>query len=367
MQKAAWESLLRGVTKSDRAAYAYLLANMPESDLRLLKPERLAENVRIAQAARAAVPWKLPESIYLDAVLPYASVTEPRDPMRREFFDRYLAVAKSSKSPGDAAQRLNRLVFADYKVGYNTRRLRTDQSSRETIAQGMATCTGLSILLIEACRAVGVPARLAGIHSWPGRGGNHTWVEVWDGDWHFVGAAEPDEKGLDHAWFVGDAGTAIKDKPENAVWAVTFGKGDGHFPLAWNPEAVVNAVNVTDRYAAKKEVRAPRLMVEVRLAGERFVASVEAFDAESGERLISGQSCGPTTDVNVHINANAREGAEYWIVVRGPTENRVAKAKISGDTIVRVDLDGSDIDVRKALRSDHRPGAEAARKALESS
>ena len=42
----------------------------------------------------------------------------------------------------------------------------------------MATCTGLSIMLVEACRAVGIPARVAGIASWPGRGGNHTWVEV---------------------------------------------------------------------------------------------------------------------------------------------------------------------------------------------
>ena len=77
----------------------------------------------------------------------------------------------------------------------------------------MATCTGLSIMLVEACRAVGVPARMAGIASWPGRGGNHTWVEVWDDGWHFVGAAEPDAKGLDHAWFVGDAAKAIKGSP----------------------------------------------------------------------------------------------------------------------------------------------------------
>ena len=62
-----------------------------------------------------------------------------------------------------------------------------------------------SIMLVEACRSVGVPARLAGIASWPGRGGNHTWVEFWDNGWHFVGAAEPDDQGLDHAWFVGDA------------------------------------------------------------------------------------------------------------------------------------------------------------------
>ena len=158
------------------------------------------------------VPWGpgLPEDVFLDAVLPHASVTEPRDSMRAEFHDRYLPLVQGCKTPGQAALAINKKLFADYKVGYNTRRLRTDQSSKESIAQGMATCTGLSIMLVEACRSVGVPARLAGIASWPGRGGNHTWVEVWDNGWHFVGAAEPDDKGLDHAWFVGDASKAIK-------------------------------------------------------------------------------------------------------------------------------------------------------------
>ena len=50
---------------------------------------------------------------------------------------------------------MNKTLFRDYKVSYNTRRLRTDQSSKESIAQGMATCTGLSIMLVEACRTVG--------------------------------------------------------------------------------------------------------------------------------------------------------------------------------------------------------------------
>ena len=116
----------------------------------------------------------------------------------------------------------------------------------------MATCTGLSIMLVEACRAVGVPARVAGIASWPGRGGNHTWVEVWDDGWHFVGAAEPDEKGLDHAWFVGDAAKAIKGStPQNAIYAVTYRTTGEFFPLVWNRPDRVPGENVTDRYAER--------------------------------------------------------------------------------------------------------------------
>ena len=180
-----------------------------------LSPESTGGQPALAYQARAEVPWGrgLPEDVFLDAVLPHASVTEPRDSMRAEFHTRYLPLVNDCKTPGQAALAINKKLFADFKVGYNTRRLRTDQNSKESIAQGMATCTGLSIMFVEACRSVAVPARLAGIASWPGRGGNHTWVEVWDNGWHFVGAAEPDDKGLDHAWFVGDASKAMKGSP----------------------------------------------------------------------------------------------------------------------------------------------------------
>ncbi|MFO0909178.1 MAG: transglutaminase domain-containing protein [Isosphaeraceae bacterium] len=156
---AAWEAMLRQTPPPERAAMNYLMAYLPLRDLEETDPAHLATNVALACKARATVAWgqALPDEVFLDAVVPHASVTEPRQPMRAEFFERYLPRVRDCKTPGEAAQKLNRALFADYKVTYNTRRLRTDQSSRESIAQGMATCTGLSIMLVEACRAVGVP------------------------------------------------------------------------------------------------------------------------------------------------------------------------------------------------------------------
>ena len=156
----------------------------------------------------------------------------------------------------------------------------------------MATCTGLSIMLVEACRAVGVPARVAGIASWPGRGGNHTWVEVWDDGWHFVGAAEPDEKGLDHAWFVGDAAKAIKGSPRSAIYAVTYRTTGAFFPMVWNRSDRVPAEDVTDRYAqaTPPPPTRPRLMVEVRRGGERVEAEVMTLDRATGTAARSGRA-----------------------------------------------------------------------------
>lgn len=249
-RRTAWEQAIREVPGNARASVAYLLRDMPMSDLTLISPHDLIANVRLAVEARSATDWasKIPRDVFLDSVLPYYSVTEPRDSMRSEFMRKYMPLAKRHETPGKAAYALNKELFKDYKVVYNTLRLRTDQSSRETIAQGMATCTGLSIMLVEACRSIGIPARIAGIHTWPGKSGNHTWVEVWDDGWHFVGAAEPDPKGLDHAWFTEQAKTAVADEPKHAIFAVTYRKTGVYFPLSWNPEARINAENVTQRY-----------------------------------------------------------------------------------------------------------------------
>jgi transglutaminase-like putative cysteine protease/poly(3-hydroxybutyrate) depolymerase len=347
-RKEAWESVLAKAPAEQRAGIAYLVRYLPLRDLKNLAPETLAANVALAYQARAEVPWgpKLPEDVFLDAVLPHANVTEPRDSMRAEFHKKYLPLVKGCATPGEAARRLNEAVFRDYKVRYNTKRLRTDQNSRESISQGMATCTGLSIMLAEACRAVAVPARLAGIHSWPGRGGNHTWAEVWDGgSWHFVGAAEPDPNGLDRAWFAGEATGALKDKPLNAIFAVTYRETGDHFPLAWDEDAKVNAENVTDRYTRGRSSAParPRLMVEVLRAGERVEAEVSALDRTSGATVLSGKSLGPRADINLHLNAPATAGEPVLVVARLGGAAAVCRATVGdADTVVRISLDKPD-------------------------
>lgn len=342
-KEASWRRALASMPVAQRPGMAYLLADLPLRDLETLPPDALALNVALAYHAREETPWgkSLPEEVFLDSVLPHASVTEPRDPLRREFHDRYLPLVKDCRSSGEAALKINERLFKDYEVTYNTRRLRTDQCSKESIAQKMATCTGLSIMLVEACRSVGAPARLAGIHSWPGRGGNHTWVEVWDKGWHFVGAAEPDGKGLDHAWFVGDASNAIKTSPKNAIYAVTFRNTGEHFPLAWNPDAGINAENVTDRYKGSlaQAPKGPRLMVEVRRGGERVEAEVKAFERGTGMTRLSAKSLGPRADVNQHLSTTANLGESFLVVARFQGRSASCCVAVQEDTVVKLDLD----------------------------
>ncbi|RYG35141.1 hypothetical protein EON81_13600, partial [bacterium] len=363
-RKAEWKAVLAKTPKEEQAAVEYLLTHMPLSDLKALPAAKVTEAAHLARLAQKSTSWgpQLPAEVYLDSVVPYAAATEPRQSMRAEFQERYLPLVTGTKTPGEAALLVNGRLFKDYNVVYNTRRLRTDQSSPESIAQGMATCTGLSIMLVDALRAVGVPSRMAGIHSWPGRGGNHTWVEVWDnGGWHFVGAAEPDANGLDHGWFADEAGGAIEDQRKNAIFAVTFRDLGDHFPLSWDPDASLPAVNVTARYRKQKTVTAPRLMVEVKQNGERVEANVEAFRVSDGDRCLQGQSFDGQKDINLHLATAATEGETYLVRAEygGKTVNAVAK--VQGDTVVRIDLDNSTFDASSLFAE--RFGADPAKAA----
>src|SRR5262245_13129606 len=263
---------------------AFLVANMPDADLKSLKAEFLLTNTELAYKARKEVPWgkDIPEEVFLNDVLPYANVDEKRDAWRKEFFELCMPLVKDCKTPSEAAQKLNKELFPKLKLAYSAQRKAPNQSPKESIESGKASCTGLSIVLSDAARAVCIPARLVGTPLWVDKRGNHTWVEIWDRGWHFTGACEPDPDGLDRGWFVGAAAQARKDSPEHAIFAASFKKSKQHFPLVWAPGNLgVPGENVTDRYAkaatpdTKAEVaKSTSAMKELRAALEAKPAAL---------------------------------------------------------------------------------------------
>ncbi len=91
-----------------------------------------------------------------------------------------------------------------------------------------------------------------GIPMWADDSGNHTWVEIWDKDWHFAGADEYDAKGLNHGWFTGNAAKADAADPLHSIYATSWKHDGGFFPMAWSPEnKSVGGINVTGHYAVK--------------------------------------------------------------------------------------------------------------------
>ena len=293
-----------------RDGLQFLLTNMPSRDLQTLSAGFLLENLALAYQARQEAPWakSLPTELFLNDVLPYASVNEPRDNWRKRLYDISRPLVKDCQTSGAAGRALNQQLFKLLKVRYSRQRRAPDQGPFETMETGVATCTGLAILLVDACRAVGVPARVVGTPLWSNNSGNHTWVEIWDGDWHFTGAAEPDPNGFDRGWFAGNASQAVKDDPDHALYASSFKKTGLSFPLVWAPQVDdVSAVNVTDRYTAKAKPAQPagtRLAVDVfnRPVGERVAAQVTVTDMTNPAVRFTGTSKNETADMNDHLS-----------------------------------------------------------------
>lgn len=315
--------LLRALNEIPAEQYegmAFLIANMPDRDLKELKADFLLENTRLAYAAMNDVPWgkAMPKDVFLNHVLPYASVNERRDNWRKDFRTKFLPLIKDCKTPGQAGVRLNQKMFPLVKVRYSTKRKKPDQSPYESIESGLASCTGLSILLVDACRAVGVPARFAGTPLWTNKSGNHSWVEVWDQGWHYTGAAEPSGDRLDAAWFAGRASTAKRDDPQHAIYAVSFKKTPLSFPMVWAGGAnYVSAVNVTDRYTAKRKPLAEseaELMIRVldRAGGDRVAAKVTVFDA-AGKQVFTGSTNDERFDANDHLTTRLPVNKTYRV------------------------------------------------------
>lgn len=316
------EKALAETPADQRPGMAFLIANMPDGDLKSLKAEFLLTNVRLAYKARAETPWgkKVPDELFLNDVLPYANLDEKRDAWRQEFYDLCLPLVKDCKTPTDAVQRLNGQLFKKLKLGYSTQRRAPNQAPAESIELGKASCTGLSIVLSDACRALAIPARLVGTPMWSNNRGNHTWVEVWDDGWHFTGACEPDPQGLDRGWFVGDASRAQKDSLEHAIYAASFKKTGLHFPLAWAPkDKSVPAVNITDRYA-RPAVKTDVVRVRIRVVDAsktRLATTVTATPAGAKKEELSGKSRDDKADLNDVLTFELPAEKEYVIAAAG--------------------------------------------------
>jgi len=268
-------SAMRTLKDEKLSALCFLIVNMPVRDLRTLTGDYLIDNINFAFEARDKLSWGklLPKDIFLNYVLPYANITETRDNWRETFFKKLFPLVKNCSSMTEAAETLNQKIWELLDVKYHaTKRKKADQSPFESMNSKFASCSGLSILLIDACRAVCVPARFVGIPQWKNKNGNHSWVEVWDKNWLFTGAAEPAP--LNSGWFTDDASQADPTNPVHSIYAVTFKKTGLNFPCVWNSNAnYVSAHNITERY------------VDSENSQQKNVVAIQLFDEPNGNRV----------------------------------------------------------------------------------
>lgn len=323
--KAELEKVLQSVNRKQRAAAAFLIAYMPKKDLQSLSSEFILDQLNGAFRARSEFSWckELPDSIFLNEVLPYYNLDEKRDNWRDDFYNRFAPFVRNCSNIYDAIDSVNMNIMEVLGVEYNTRRSAVNISPFQAIEEKMATCTGLSFLLINAFRSVGIPARIAGTPLWTNMRGNHSWVEVWiDGEWYFT-EYYPDA--LNKSWFVADAGKADPQKPVHWIYAASYKPAETHYPLIWKRDSrEVHGVNVTDRYIriyqeqlAGSELNDDELLVDVVLyveqAGQdaqgRTSEKVTVWDGDS--QVDFGYTPRPTDDLNNFLKFRLKKNKTY--------------------------------------------------------
>lgn len=163
----------------------------------------LVEHIRFALLARATHKWAeaVPFPVFLDSVLPYAVLDEPRDfawrwrPRLARLLAPYVADAANITAAVHAvAAVLPRAELAglllvqtggtpDFVGGPPVTWVSSVSPAMlavSDVAQHGGSCTGTGILFAAALRAVGIPARLAGCSESVVAGDDHHWVEWYD-------------------------------------------------------------------------------------------------------------------------------------------------------------------------------------------
>lgn len=213
MQGEHWLNSAGAVEANATACLSHLVEFMPVRDVLLLLEQPyqmldfLIEHIRYALYTRAAyaftraVPW----DVFLDAVLPYAFLDEPRDlwwrwrPRFHQLFQPLLdklpasnttltdavhavvanipwAMSQGALLEGHAEQR----IVPGRGVVWKSETAPARLSPRQVVAFG-GSCTGTAVVLGASLRAAGLPVRLAGCSESIVRNDDHHWVEFYDG------------------------------------------------------------------------------------------------------------------------------------------------------------------------------------------
>lgn len=343
------ERALKEVPRNEREGMAFLISYMPERDAKSLSADFLLENVQYAYKARAEFPWakEVPDSVFLNDVVAYANLNENRESWRKDFYERFKKYVAPCKTMREAIDSVNKNVRDELLVDYNTKREKPDQAPYESMRQHMASCSGLSILLTDAFRAVGIPSRVAGTPAWHDDRGNHNWNEVWiGGQWRFTEYYPSDD--LDQSWFLTDAGKAIKEDVRKAIYAASFKPTGSYFPLVWDEDIrYVHAENVTDRYTSLYRAQlsampadgshvALRVMVfkdkdHAEASGDRVATNLDVFKGD--KQLYGGRSTGATQDMNDVLTFNVEKNQQYVVkFMNGKGEMQTQTVDVGDDT-----------------------------------
>lgn len=260
-----------------RKSLEFLIQHMPEYDLTAYGGDFLGpwalERVKKRLERFPHIPWR----IFVEYVLPYASLSEPRD-LTLEFVQLFTAHVSQFVTPHAnltaLALLLNIKAFAYTDppikfVGAPPNQVNA-YSAMEVVRAKNSSCTGESVFLTLGLRLAGIPARVAGVPHWKrgqvkcpvwdsGACGNHNWVEVYvgNGRWAFIDQ-NTDTPRLDQAWFFPELTNELDGSYFHAVYAARWNQHTTNitFPLVFDPGyQEVPAIERTSWYHNKASLK----------------------------------------------------------------------------------------------------------------
>lgn len=269
-------------------------------------------HVRAMVDVYEAKRWgEIPEEIFLNAILPPVSLRERWVDWRPTLQPLAEALVKEAKTPLEGAMLINRHLWKQIDVVYSTQRDFPNQDPLHSIRIHKASCSGLSILLIDACRSVGIPARLVGC-LWRKKPGNHSWVEIYsEGQWYPLGAFE-DCPPTD-LWFANDAAQADPNDEAYAIYATRLVLAPSQLRFyGWG----VPAENVTVHYLRQPPaVEGVRIYIAAERNGARVAVPVTVGDETK-------TTPGPLRDLNDFATFLVPSGETVTFTLDGKTITR---------------------------------------------
>jgi hypothetical protein len=193
---------------NQKMAFAFIISNMPLSDLSLVDPERLLDEIEYTFYVKNSFVWgrECPDDIFYHYVLPQRVSQEPLEYYRGFLLSELSPLVDTLKNAVEAAIEINKWC-AERVVFKQTQR--QDQGVFETLKSGYGRCEEMAIIYVSALRSCCIPARSAWTPYWTLSDNNHAWVEVFaDGKWNYTGGCEP-RPTLNDAWF----SNSVKNAP----------------------------------------------------------------------------------------------------------------------------------------------------------
>jgi hypothetical protein len=169
-----------------------------------------------------------------------------------------------------------------------------------------------------------------------------------DGEWYFT---EYYPEKLNRAWFAADAAKATPGSENNGIFAVSYKPAECFFPVVWDENKKINAVEVTQRYldvCSYAITRFPgdkRVKLEIEVYDEkgysknvdnRVAADLTIFC--EGAQVGGGTSCGNKDDLNKAISFLVEPDKQYDITVvyKDKVKKSSFKIKASDEKVIIV-------------------------------